>query len=186
MQEGSGTGVCTPNSKNAFRRPSLKDVKAEDLRKLDRLEALYAQALKAKWLEPSESGVRNFVCAALRATRAGGKVGAIFVGIVRRKLWHHVTHEQEDRAMKVLNSYRERHPNAFGFDQSPTEECSSPDRRVFELVENVLNCAKPKSEGVSCSRRGPDDSFLSGNQTGKFKSCEVQELPTALKRSSEQ
>jgi hypothetical protein len=74
-----------------LKTPSLRDIQPEDLRKPDRLEKLYWQAVKANWIDHSESNVRNFISAALRATRSGGRVGAIFTAIVRKRLWHHIT-----------------------------------------------------------------------------------------------
>jgi hypothetical protein len=123
-------------------KPTLRNVQFEDLKKLPRLEELYRQTVEAGWLEASEASLRNFLCAALRATQAGGRVGAIFVGIVRKKLWHHVTQAQEDRAMTVLKSYRARKPDAFSASGGAIE---NPDPRVFELVKTVLNCASAKS-----------------------------------------
>ena len=130
-------------------KPTLNNVTAEDLRKLPRLEELYRQAVQAKWLQHSEANLRNFTSAALRATRAGGRVGAIFVGIVKGGLWHHVTHEQEDRAALVLNRYRERSPWAFQPASEPAlEGCVGPE--IGELVKLVLNgsemCAPSMAE----------------------------------------
>lgn len=114
---------------------------------MPRLEKLYRQAVQAAWVEPCEAGLRNFVCAALRATRAGGRVGAIFVGIVRNRLWHHVTQEQEDRAMKVLKGYRERNPGAFEGAREPEPELVAGRDAVAQLVATVLNSAERKRGG---------------------------------------
>ena len=105
--------------------------------------ARYRQAIEAKWLEPSEANVRNFVCAALRATRAGGRVGAIFVAIVQRRLWHHITQEQEDTALRVLRNYRDKHPKSFSLAGRPTSAQSTGDNRILQFVEHVLHGQKP-------------------------------------------
>src|SRR5262249_47499901 len=57
--------------------PTLKNIKPQDLKNPTRLESLYRQAISSGWIEHSEANVRNFCSAALRATRAGGRVGAI-------------------------------------------------------------------------------------------------------------
>lgn len=130
----AGSGVRADSSG----KPTLRNITFEDLKKLPRLELLYREAVKAGWLEATEANLRNFLCAALRATQAGGRVGAIFVGIVRKKLWHHVTQAQEDRVMTALRRYREKHPSAFRLSQPPREEAES---KVSEVFKIVLNCA---------------------------------------------
>jgi hypothetical protein len=130
----TGSGVRTEQDK----QPTLRDITPEDLRKPARLEKLYRQAVKAGWLKHSEANIRNFASAALRATRAGGRVGAIFAGIVKKQLWHHITQEQENRALAVLNRFRESHAGAF----SGAEQVSvRNDCRVTELVSLVLKSA---------------------------------------------
>jgi len=89
--------------------PTLKNITSDDLHRLSHLEELYKQATAAAWLPDCEANLRNFVAAAVRATRAGtacsestacsgsGDAVRIFVGIVRRGLWPNITQEQEDR-----------------------------------------------------------------------------------------
>lgn len=104
------------------RLPTLRNIQPEDLRRPERLEMLYRQAVNAKWIQPCEASIRNFASAALRATRAGGRVGAIFVGIVKNRLWHYITLEQEDRALCVLRRFRQRCPDAFRINKCGTSE----------------------------------------------------------------
>ena len=87
---------------------TLRRIKLVDLQRLSRLRALYAQATAAKWLAHSEANFRNFVAAAARATRVDGDAVRVFVGIVRRGLWHHLTIDDEDRALNALKRERER------------------------------------------------------------------------------
>lgn len=84
------------------RNPSLRDIHPEDLTRTSRVLELYEQATKAGWLGQSEANRTNFVAAAARATRAGGDSVRIFVAIVRRGLWHHITGEEEARAVAAL------------------------------------------------------------------------------------
>jgi len=121
-------------------KPDLKRITPDDLRKISRLEVLYEQAVRAHWIEATEANFRNFVCAALRATRAGGRVGAIFAGIVKKRLWHHVTQEQEDRALAVLRRYREQRkvrPKA----REGASDSVQPPAPIGEVCAAVLNCA---------------------------------------------
>jgi hypothetical protein len=133
------TGVLTKRLPEGQRpSPTLKNILPEDLKQLPRLEELYRQAVQANWLQESEANLRNFVCAALRATRAGGRVGAIFVGIVKRGLWHHITGEQERRALAILARYRDRQQ----WPGRRTEKRQRPNKTfstAAELVSTVLN-----------------------------------------------
>ncbi len=102
--KGGEAGFLSKNSE----KPTLKDIKPNDLHRLSRLEELYKQAVAANWLKHSEENLRNFIAAAVRATRVSGDAVRIFVGIVRRGLWHHITQDQEDRAVQALKRYREK------------------------------------------------------------------------------
>jgi hypothetical protein len=124
---------------NTPREPTLRNILPEDLQRMPRLENLYRQAIGAGWIPDCEASLRNFVCAALRATRAGGRVGAVFVGIVRKGLWHHVTQEQETRALQVLKRYRETNPWAFSAAPEHPRGEGIDGTRVAELVKSVLN-----------------------------------------------
>ena len=86
----------------------MRNIRVGDLQRLSRLRALYAQATAAKWLAHSEANFRNFVAAAARATRVNGDAVRIFVGIVRRGLWHHLAIADEERAIGALKRERER------------------------------------------------------------------------------
>lgn len=101
-------GVCKANEKKRLEEPSLRRIQPDDLRRLSRLRLLYAQATAAKWLSHSEANLRNFIAAAARATRVEGDAVRIFVGIVRRGLWHHLTNDDESRASNSLRRERER------------------------------------------------------------------------------
>ena len=102
------TGVCEANEGKIPERPSLRDIKPEDLKRLSRLKVLYAEATAAKWLNRSEANLRNFIAAAARATRVEGDPVRIFVGIVRKALWHHLTSADEERATSALRRERDR------------------------------------------------------------------------------
>lgn len=89
------------------RSPNLFDVQMEDLKSFDRTEILYEQAVKLKIIENSESNLLNFVGAAVRAKTCESREPVrVFVGIIRKKLWHHITQADEDRARTAINKYR--------------------------------------------------------------------------------
>jgi hypothetical protein len=98
------------------RGPNIRNVRPEDLFQLSRTVALYRQAVALGLAEPSESRLLAWVAAAVRAkTAPSGDPVRIFMGIVRRGLWHHITQKQEDRARRALARYREVYPDAFRF-----------------------------------------------------------------------
>jgi hypothetical protein len=94
-------------------KPSIKNIKLEDLLRFSRTEELYRQAVTAGWVKHSENQALNWLGAAVRAKTVAGDSVRIFAGIVRKKLWHHITQEQEDRARKALVRYRDRNPDLF-------------------------------------------------------------------------
>jgi hypothetical protein len=95
-------------------KPSIANIKLEDLLRFSRTEELYRQAVARGLVEHSEYQVLNWIAAAVRAkTAPNGDPVRIFMGIVRRGLWHHVTQQQEERARRALARYREVYPDAF-------------------------------------------------------------------------
>src|SRR5262249_54203684 len=64
-------------------------------------------------IEHSESSALNWLSAAVRAKSVQGDPVRVFLGIIRGKLWSHVTGEQEERARQALVHYREREPFRF-------------------------------------------------------------------------
>lgn len=111
----SRSGVFTKQKLGKGDNPSIKNVVLEDLHSFSRIEKLYFQACKAGLIQNSEPSALNFLSAACRA-RGLGKVGdpvKIFMGIVRRKLWRHITQADEDRALCALRKYRAEDPSRF-------------------------------------------------------------------------
>jgi hypothetical protein len=94
--------------------PDLGNVCIEDLGRFTRMEDLFWQAVDRKLLRGSEMDALNFLAASLRARY--GKVRdpvRVFVSIVRRGLWAHITCEEEERARVALARHRVRVPDAF-------------------------------------------------------------------------
>jgi hypothetical protein len=94
-------------------KPSIRNIKPEDLLRFSRTEELYRQAVAAGWVKHSESQALNWIGAAVRAKTVAGDPVRVFAGIVRKNLWRYVTQEQEDHARRALSRYREHRPEAF-------------------------------------------------------------------------
>lgn len=95
-------------------KPVLRNVVLADLRHLSRLEVLFRQATACGLIAGLESDALNFVAAACRAREeVEGDPVRVFVAIVRRGLWHHITGAQEDRARTALIRHRGKRPAAF-------------------------------------------------------------------------
>ena len=93
--------------------PNIRDVQREDLFSFTRMETLYRQAVRAGLAEASEAGALNFLAAACRAREVEGEAPKIFMGIVRKRLWKHITQADEDRALSALRKYRAEEPGRF-------------------------------------------------------------------------
>ncbi len=105
-QEPVGPGVP--------RKPDIREVVPEDLGSLPRLDELYRQAVRRRILDGTESDALNFVCAAARALSVPCRSPErVFMGIVRKRLWSHVTLAQEDRARSSMARFRRSRPEAF-------------------------------------------------------------------------
>ncbi|MCK6478324.1 MAG: hypothetical protein L6Q35_16005 [Phycisphaerales bacterium] len=83
--------------------PSMADVTVPDLRNNARLEALYRDSLRRGMVRESESTRLAFFAAAEHALARGQRnVPGLFVAVVKRGLWSHITQEEEDRARRSL------------------------------------------------------------------------------------
>ncbi len=96
------------SKQNRVGKPDLRNVQPEDLLAYSRTEALYHQAVKESWIEDSEANLLNWISAAVRAKscRARDPV-RVFVGIVKRGLWGHITDADEERARRAIVRYRD-------------------------------------------------------------------------------
>lgn len=140
-----------PVAPGAFSKPDIRNVNAEDLRSLSRLDALFQQAVSKRILGGTESDVLNFVSAAVRALSVKCRdPERVFMGIVRKKLWGNVTQAQEERALAGLDKIRRSRPDAFSLfapvasrlakEREPCEP--SMDRRAVRApVERSLGVA---------------------------------------------
>ena len=110
-----GSGFFGKKSGQSQVEASLSNILPEDLTRLSRVLSLYRQAIEAGWFVGSPANQQNFVAAAVRASRVGNNSVPIFVGIVRRQLWHHVTQDEERRAVAALKRFELKQPSADNF-----------------------------------------------------------------------
>ena len=130
------SGACKASKGRGDEAPRLSNIQKEDLLRLSRLRVLYEQAIEARWLPDSEANLRNFIASAARATRVNGDSVRVFVGIVRKRLWHHLTSEDDDRAVAALR--RER-----GKADRKHSEQSRVGTHIRELLAEALNYPVP-------------------------------------------
>jgi hypothetical protein len=119
VSEPSGVKTGEPG------KPSIGNIKLEDLLRFSRTEELYRQAVSVGLVKHSENQVLNWIGAAVRAKAVAGDPVRVFAGIVRKKLWRYITQEQEDQARRALTRYRDVNPALFRF------EAGSPSRSAF-------------------------------------------------------
>jgi hypothetical protein len=82
--------------------PRLSNIHPRDLSNGTRLSALFDQAAACGWVRPCEAERINFFAAAVRAVSTPARDPVrVFVSLVRRRLWGHVTQAQEDAARKL-------------------------------------------------------------------------------------
>ena len=134
--ETKPTGVCvakefkTGDKSNVVplpreRKVSIWDVKLDNLKEFSLLEELFFQAVKAGIVDGSESTAVNFLATAVKVKRVVGvapqagvapRVGdpvRVFMGIIRKKLWSHLSQADEDRALCLLRKHREKDCQRF-------------------------------------------------------------------------
>ena len=93
---------------------NLSDIKNEDLFHLSRCEELYWQAIQRGLIPRTENSALNFLAAAVRARSIQkGDPARVFASLIRKRLWHHVTCEQEDVARRALARIRNTDPERF-------------------------------------------------------------------------
>ena len=90
-----------PAAKEA--KPNLRDMVPTDLKEPKRLFELHGQAVEAGFISPSESERLKFFAAAEHARVIGtSNPCGLFSRLVRSKLWHYLTQDDEDAANRRL------------------------------------------------------------------------------------
>jgi hypothetical protein len=153
------TQATTSTTANA---PTLRNVVPADLRDTGRLLELHREAVEAKLVTSSEVDRLRFVAAAEHA-RSIGKANpcGLFMHLVRSKLWHFLTQDDEDRANARLKAHlfgvpreRETAKPMPAYREAPS---LSADARIVQAVRSaatkagyrgdpfyLLRCEKPE------------------------------------------
>lgn len=105
------SGVCGTGERKkrghvqaALPAANLANILLADLHHRERLHALHRQAITKGWLQDSDADALNFYGAAVRARTIPVRdpIG-VFVALVRKRQWHHITQAQEDEARRCLS-----------------------------------------------------------------------------------
>jgi hypothetical protein len=100
---GTSTGVLEPSKTE---QPALRHIVPDDLTDTGRLLILFDEAQARGLIGGSESERLTFVATAERARlRAITNAPGLFAELVRRRLWHFVTQDDEDRAHRRLREH---------------------------------------------------------------------------------
>ena len=97
---GTGNGNGKPLNRTPLPAPTLSNIRLADLKDRERLRSLHRQAVAKGWLLDCEADTLNFFGAAVRARSTAARDPVrVFVDIVRKRRWNHVTqaHEEEGR-----------------------------------------------------------------------------------------
>ena len=100
---GHAPGVLATNTTE---KPTLAHIVPEDLRETTRILTLFEEAQVRGFIGGSESERLTFVATAERARLTGTtNPPGLFAHLVRRRLWHYVTQDDEDRAHTRLREH---------------------------------------------------------------------------------
>ena len=113
--------------------PNLKNILPTDLSDQERLESLFQQAVDREWVRPCESDKLNFLAAAIRArTTSAREPVRVFVTLVKRRQWSHVTQAQEDEGRRAMQS-------SVPFQPVGTTRGASSFGRLGEIVKSLVS-----------------------------------------------
>ncbi len=103
----STSGFLIKEGGGGERNPTINNIVIEDLQSFYRTEELYRLAVKAHWIADSENSFLNWMAAAVRAkSQKDADQVRLFVAIIKRKLFHFITSEQEERARRAIQKFR--------------------------------------------------------------------------------
>jgi len=161
------------------KRPSLANIQLDDLLNFSRTEELYRQAVTRQWIIHSENQALNWIGAAVRAKTVAGDPVRVFVAIVRKGLWHHITQEQEERARTALHRYREAKPDLFRLTDplfASSEQAAKVSRSGHEVAcfPTMFHAPAGSTRGVDISERNQ----TSNREKGPGLKCSTA-FPTA-------
>ena len=129
---GTGNGKVSQPKAAPPPAPNLKNILTADLSDRERLESLFRQAVDRKWVRPCESDKLNFFAAAIRARNTSARDPVrVFVTLVKRRQWSHVTQAQEDEGRRVMQS-------SVPFQPVGTTRGASSFGRLGEIVKSLV------------------------------------------------
>jgi hypothetical protein len=116
--------------------PDLRRVIVNDLKSPARVNRLYEQCVRARLIKPSEAGRLKVFAAAERALRCGTTNPAgLFVAVIRKRLWHHISQRDEDRGRDAMRRCRIPIPATRDSAHRPKRsmQCRTSIRRLIEV-----------------------------------------------------
>lgn len=162
--------------RKSIRKVSLKDVHPDDIGRVSSLMELFGQAVCAGVVQGGEAARVNFVAAAVRAKHATSdprRRVRVFLGIVRRGLFHHITQAEEDRALDALRRYREKRRRGAASASANSTRISALVSSVSVSVDEAVkdSGADSSGSGVACAQLG-----RKREQGERFGLCENRKL----------
>lgn len=150
QQPGGGRrhGACGRSSRGVGGLGRLGHVQAEELANIDSLRGLFVRAVRGGMVRACEADALKFAGAAVHARRVGTRnVAGLFATVVRRGLWSHVSHEDEDRARRVAATLLPRRTRPLvgneraGRRSVPAATVTAEEReRIRKLIAESLGC----------------------------------------------
>lgn len=134
-------GVCESAGRSR-KQPTWKHVELDDLRDPDRTLTLFDDAVNRKLVSRSEADRLNVMAAAQRALKVATlNACGLFVTLVRCKLWHHITLDEEDAAREGLKRLAERGVlGSLASQRLPNDQQAEKSTFVDRRTSNVGEC----------------------------------------------
>ena len=128
---GRPAGALTAQRKDG--KPALENVTPNNLRDTSRLLMLFKEATKKSLTAGSENARLLFVAAAEHALVIGTQNPCgLFVHLIRRRLWHFITQDDEDAANKRLKRHL--------YEETPNTELPRQRAVWYHTTECVKSC----------------------------------------------
>lgn len=159
---GGPSGFSNSDGQGGESPPTLRDVVPADLRDTGRLLTLHAEAVGLDLVGGSEADRLKFLAAAEHARVIGTKNPCgLFVRLVRGKLWHFLTHDDEDAARLRLKRHLFGEPRREEIPAAPRVAAPgsvlSEDARMVRAVENAAKRAGFRGDAFYLLRRERPD-----------------------------
>jgi hypothetical protein len=183
---GGPAGFSNSDGQGGENSPTLRNVVPADLRDTGRLLSLYAEAVRLDLVSDSESERLKFVAAAEHARVIGTKNPCgLFVRLVRAKLWHFLTQDDEDTASLRLKRHLFGSPRREEPPSAPRAAVLGPvlsvDARMVQAVQNAAKQVCFRGDAFYLLRRERPDwtrdrwDAATAELSGETKSVHVSE-----------